>query len=282
MQIVSACIARDLPVYRVTVASLRKHLPGAEIHVITRKEDFPRFREACGADIHLWDEADLVPDMTLSALRQLPQPHFPKGAGWYFQQFLKYAFERVSNDEDYFLIWDADTVLLRPISFFSEDGRPLYTRATEHHRPYFETFEALFGESAPREFSFISQHQLIHKATLRAMLAEIEDRHPTSRNWAWAIMENLRGEGSNRFSEYETYGHYVKLRNPDSVAFRDLKWTRHGEKWAGYPPVESKLHLIAESHDFAAFEAFFSLRNRLKRYLRRILGQQHQNDYPGT
>jgi hypothetical protein len=202
----------------------------------------------------------------LSALRQLPQPHFPKGAGWYFQQFLKYAFERVSNDEDYFLIWDADTVLLRPISLFTEAGLPLYTRATENHRPYFETFEALFGEPAPREFSFISQHQLIHKATLREMLAEIEARHPASQNWAWAIMDNLRGEGSNRFSEYETYGHYVKLRYPETIATHALPWLRDGTRIAGYPPSDRALAALQREYFFAAFEAGQS---KLRIFLRR-------------
>lgn len=281
MQVVSSCIARDLPVYRVTVRSLRAHLPGAEIHVVTRKDDFSKFREACGQDIHLWDEAELVPGMTLAELREMPQPYFPKGAGWYFQQFLKYAFEGVSNSDEYFLIWDADTVLLRPVPFFAPDGRPFYTKAAEHHRPYFETFEALFGEKAPREFSFISQHQIVRKATLRQMLTEIETRHPGSRNWAWAIMDNLRGEGSNRFSEYETYGHYLKLRHADDFVARELKWTRHGERSAGYPPSEAKLPALGEEYDFAAFEAFFSLRNRLKRYLRRLLRQAHTSDYTG-
>ena len=280
MQIVSACLARDLPVYRVTARSLRAHVPGAELHVVTRKEDFGRFREACGNEVQLWDEAELVPGMTLPELGKLPQPYFPKGAGWYFQQFLKFAFERVSNNDEYFLIWDADTVLLRPIEFFSADGRPYYTRASEHHLPYFQTFRALFGEDAPREFSFISQHQIVRKSTLRSMLSEIETRHPGSRNWAWAIMNNLRGEGSNRFSEYETYGHYLKLRYPEDFVARDLRWTRHGERRAGYPPVEAKLPLLASDHDFAAFEAFFSVRNRLKRYLLRMCGKATVTDYP--
>jgi hypothetical protein len=255
MQIVSACLARDLPVYELTVNSLRTHLPGAEIHVITRKEDFPKFRQACGRDIHIWDESELVQDMTLTGLREMPYSFFPKGAGWYFQQFLKYAFEQVSNHDEYFLIWDADTVLLKPIELFDSEGKPYYTKADEHHRPYFETFEQLFGVPAAREFSFISQHQIIHKPTLHQMLGEIEARNPDARNWAWAIMQNLRGEGSNLFSEYETYGHYMKLRHPGDFVTRDIKWLRDGTLQAGYPPKVEALHNLADKYTFAAFEA---------------------------
>ncbi|MEO5917126.1 MAG: DUF6492 family protein [Luteolibacter sp.] len=279
MQVVSACIARDLPIYQIACASLRTHLPDPEINLITRKEDFTRFRNACGTDLVLWDENALLPGMTLKELREMPLPFFPKGAGWYFQQFLKFAFVNVSGGGDHYLIWDADTVLLRPMDFFDSSGRALYTKAKEHHLPYFKTFEQLFGCTANREFSFISQHQIIDKTILRQMLAEIETKHPESRGWAWAIMENLRGEGSNLFSEYETYGHYAKWRHPESITFRDLQWTRNGERIAGYPPKPEKLGILAESYSYAAFETFFSLKNRIKRALQKLSGKKVIEDY---
>jgi hypothetical protein len=273
MQIISACLARDLPVYRATYQSLRRHLPGSDIHVVTKKEDFPKFKEACGPELTLWDEAELVPHMTLGELRKMPFPFFPKGAGWYFQQFLKFAFVTVANDRDkHFLIWDADTVLLRTVEFFDDDGRPYYTKATEHHLPYFETFDALFDEPAIREFSFISQHQIINKTILRDMLSEIELRHPKSKNWAWAIMENLRGKGSNLFSEYETYGHYLKSRHPDSFVIRNLDWTRNGGKFAGNPPQQEKIGELGSRFDFAAFEVSHSLRRKIFYKLKKIIG----------
>jgi hypothetical protein len=263
MQIVSTCLARDLPVYRATYQSLRRHLPESEIHVITKKEDFQKFSKTCGPNLVLWDESNLLPQMTLGELRKMPLPFFPKGAGWYFQQFLKYAFVNVSNDDEYYLIWDADTVLLRPIEFFTPDGKPFYTTAAEHHIPYFETYQALFGTKANRDFSFISQHQVICKSILREMLSTIESRNPQSKSWAWAIMENLCGNGSNLFSEYETYGHYIKSVNPDSFVVRNLEWTRQGGKFAGNPPKDKKLEILSEKFVFAAFEASDSTLRRL-------------------
>lgn len=279
MQIVSACIARDLPVYRITCESLRKHVPGAEINVITRKEDFQKFWNTCGSDVILWDENTLIPEMSFSDLKRVNLTFFPNGAGWYFQQFLKFAFTNVSNSDEHYLIWDADTVLLKPVEFFDSGGRPFYTRAEEHHLPYFQTFEQLFGTPATREFSFISQHQVINKSYLREMLDEIETRNPEARNWAWAIMANLRGEGSNLFSEYETYGHYVKDKRPETMSFRNLEWTRNGERYAGYPPAQDKLHKLPPELSFAAFETFFSLKNRIIRTLRRFAGKKIIDNY---
>lgn len=270
MQIVSTCLARDLPIYKLTATSLRENLPESELHVVTRKEDFAKFRHECGLDLVLWDEASLIPRMTLEDIKSAELPFPERGSGWYFQQFLKYAFAEVSNSDDHFLIWDADTILLRPLAFLSEAGKPIYTEATENHSPYFETFEALFGRKADREYSFISQHQMIRKSILREMLSDIERRFPSSRNWAWAILENLRGQGTNLFSEYETYGHYLKWKYPDSFEVRRLRWDRHGEKYAGYPPSLKKLRAVKNDFDFLAFEAVFSVRNKIIRRIRQF------------
>ena len=89
MQIVSACLARDLTVYSITYKSLRQHLPEAELHIITRKQDFESFRRACGPELQLWDEEKLVPGMTLADLRKLPLSFFPRGAGWDFRSPLR-------------------------------------------------------------------------------------------------------------------------------------------------------------------------------------------------
>jgi hypothetical protein len=268
MEIVSACLARDLPIYKVTCDSLRRFIPDAEIHVITRKQDFRKFQDACGTDITIWDENDLIPEMTMAQLRQMPFSFFPQGAGWYFQQFLKFAFEKVSGPDEHYLIWDADTVLLKPLEFFDQEGRALYTMAEEHHSPYFETFEALFQQPATRQFSFISQHQIIEKRLLREMLSEIERKHASSRNWAWAIMENLKGEGTNLFSEYETYGHYARIHRPGSVAFRSLPWIRNGSSVAGYPPNQKSLDRLAKLYSFAAFEVSDTRPRRVLRWLK--------------
>jgi hypothetical protein len=271
MEIVSACLARDLPVYRLTSESLRTHIPKASLHLITRKQDFSKFRDACGSNLQLWDEDTLVPQMTLSSLRQHPLPFFPAGAAWYFQQFLKWGFLEHSNADSHYLIWDADTILLRPLEFFNHEDRAFLTTSSEYHLPYFQTFEALIGQPPTDRVSFISQHQLIDKSILRELLAEISSKSPSGRGWAWSVIENLKGNGTNLFSEYETYGHYARLRHPGQILLRELPWTRHGRKLAGYPPRSECFESIAKSNAFAAFEANASLRGFCIHTLRKLL-----------
>jgi hypothetical protein len=271
MEVVSTCLLRDLPVYRAACESLRRNMPGATLHLITRRQAFAAFRDACGSDLILWDEDELVPNMTIENLRQYPLPFFPAGAGWYFQQFLKWGFARVSNEAPHYLIWDADTVLLRPLDFFDSEGRTYLTRASEFHRPYFETFKNLVGDSPCEQVSFISQHQLVNKAVLNELLDLINDKSESGKGWAWAIVENLAGQGSNLFSEYETYGHYLRLRHPDLAVTRELSWTRMGRKEAGYPPKADKLAALGGRYDYAAFESNYSLRGFFVHWLRKFL-----------
>jgi hypothetical protein len=271
MEIVSSCIARDLPIYRLTSESLKANVPGASLHVITRKSDFTAFRNACGSDVQLWDEDALVPNMTLESLRKHPLPFFPAGAGWYFQQFLKWGFAAVSNTDPHYLIWDADTILLRPMDFFDDADRPYLTTAPECHPPYFQTFENLIGAPPEDRASFISQHQIIDKVILRELLGVIDARSPSDRGWAWTIIELMRGEGSNLFSEYETYGHFVRARHPGTSVLRELPWTRGGRKLAGYPPTPESLGELASHFDFAAFESNSSLRGLCVHWTRKLL-----------
>ena len=271
MEILSTCLARDLPIYRLTYKALLEHFPGAIPHVVTRKPDFPKFRNACGSDLHLWDENDLVPDMTLQALKAYPLPFFPAGAGWYFQQFLKWAFVEVSNSDSHYLIWDADTVPLRHLDFFDPEGRPYLTTSSEYHQPYFQTFEALTAIRPLDHTSFISQHQIIDKAILRELLNEIIVNHPNTGGWAWSIIESMRGQGTNLFSEYETYGHYCRTTHPDRCVVRKLLWNRDGQKLAGFPPHMEKLSALARNHVFISFESNRSLKGWCVHWLRKLL-----------
>jgi hypothetical protein len=205
--------------------------------------------------------------MTLEALRTLSLPGFPHGAGWYFQQLLKLQFSFSRTEDDYYLIWDADTIPLRPLEFFDEKGAMLLTIADEEHAPYFETYRKLLGEEPRREFSFISQHIPVRKSILREMLSHIEARQPGNENWAWKIMRNLEGTHVNLFSEYEMIGHYVKNHYPEQAVLRRLPWLRTGSLEVGGIPSAADLDRLGKDYAYAAFE---SSQRLLRRTVRRF------------
>jgi len=268
LDIVTACRAADLRILRLTFAALKKYVPLRRLYVITAQSNFQRCRRALGEEVVLIDEDTFIPGMTLDALRQLQLPGFPRGAGWYFQQLLKFQFAFTEPGEEFYLIWDADTIPLRPLEFFDERGAMLFTTADEEHAPYFETYRHLLGEEPNREFSFISQHIIVRKSILREMLEKIETRFPGEENWAWKIMRHLEGAGTNLFSEYEMYGHYVKNHYPEQAVYRQLPWLRHGSRAVGGAPSPLDLERLGQEYAFAAFESSQRFLRTCLRWLR--------------
>jgi uncharacterized protein DUF6492 len=255
LDVVTTCRSADSGILQVTLDGLRRFVPFRKAHVITACKNMRKFRRALGPDVELIDENAFIPEMTLSRLKKLSLPGFPQGAGWHFQQLLKLAFSFHEPDDDYFLIWDADTVPLRPLQFFDESGRMLFTTAEEEHAPYFDTYRKLLREEPHRGFSFISQHMIVQKSIAREMLGKIETNFSGQDSWAWKIMRNLEGTSTTLFSEYEMLGHFVKNHYPSRAAFRKLSWLREGALRTSRIPSKKELDQLAQTYDFAAFES---------------------------
>ena len=127
--------------YRV-LAQLQRNLIGTGmdyIYILTDKSNFKQlsYTQKMG-NIRLIDENSLLQGLSLNSVREYIKSQGatnPKRTGWYLQQLLKYAFAQTKYAQEYYLTWDADTLLLKPIEFF-KDGHPLFTKKTEYHEPY--------------------------------------------------------------------------------------------------------------------------------------------------
>ncbi len=284
LQVVTACRVRDLPVLKIAVERLRRHIPFGGVNVLAPDRDCARIAARLRGQVNVIPENGFVPGMTIEQLRECRLEGFPRAAGWYFQQLLKLQFAFVDPEDDYYLIWDADTVPLRPLRFFDPAGRMLLTKAQEHYLPYFETYRSLFGTEPHREFSFIAQHILVQKSVAREMLSRIEQRVPGTGNWAWKLMRALPSTGKNLFSEYETYGHYIKNYHPERVVFVERPWQRAITHYTGRPiPKEKELEHLARRYDYAAFERVYSGWRRVAySLLMRIRGRPANPRLPGV
>jgi hypothetical protein len=179
-------------------------------------------------------------------------PRQPQRAGWYLQQFLKLSFGQYAGVFRY-LIWDADTVLLKPIEFF--DGEMvLLNRAREFNKPYFDTFERLLGYAAPLKSSVISQYAPIESAHVGEMQNQIESRH--GREWIEAVLAGLPGDFQSEFSEYETYGNFLASRYPHKIRLVRHKWLRYGADVVGNVETQSLEALKRKfaRYSYVAFE----------------------------
>lgn len=282
LQIVTTCRAYDLPVLEIAIGKIYAHLPIKKFYVIAPNPDCDQMRSRLGHRAEIIPENEFIPGMNIGQLRSLKMFGFPKNAGWYFQQFLKLQFAFVEPDNDFYLIWDADTIPLRRMCFFNSDGKMLLTKATEYHRPYFETYHRLFNADAHREFSFISQHMPVQKSLVREMLLKIGNDRDGKQHWAWKVMASLPAINDlHLFSEFETCGHYMKNFHPERVAFVARPWWRFGTDSAnGKPPSEEDLKKLAENFEFASFEkAAQGLRLLAKRLLGKIPRAKDRKDF---
>lgn len=270
--VVSTCRARDLPVLSLTAGKLPQMVPLKALYVVAPQSDCRLMERRLGNNVCVIPEDEFIPGMTLQELRKAQVPGFPAGAGWYFQQFLKLQFAFLETDEDYYLVWDADTVPLRPMRFFDREGRMLLTRATEYHTPYFATYRNMFGHDANRECSFVAQHMVIQKSVAREMLSLIESRIPGEGSWAWKIVQALPRTGVNLFSEYETYGHFIKNAYPERVLVIDRSWQREmTQRSVRAVPTPSELSEYAKCFDYVAFERAYAGWRRAAVWIKRSL-----------
>lgn len=185
-------------------------------------------------DMVKWvDENDIIPFsdvhgcMTNHLKDMLKGEPLPRGiTGWYYQQFLKMQYSAFCQDE-YYMVWDGDTVPCRPIKMFSDDtGKPYLDLKHEYHPEYFETLgKILPGMKKVIERSFISEHMLMKKDIMQSLIRDIEanDNIPGDKFWE-KIINCIEPEKiyDSSFSEFETYGTYVALKY--SSLYRLREW----------------------------------------------------------
>lgn len=251
-----ACRLRDAPVLTAAVSGIRRYFRVNNVYVGITMRHATHLQKLLGKKAIVIPEEEILPELRLTDLRRANLPHFPGVAGWYYQQFLKFAFAEKSS-LPFCLIWDADTVPLREITFFDEKERVYLTDAEEYHPAYFATFENMFGYKAPSKRSFISQHIMIETKMLSEMLAEFRMRCASSNHWSYYIVNNLAktSDGKNLFSEYETYANYMLAKHPERISFRSLRWKRIPNPYLWKIAPQKILQEIGAGLDFIGFES---------------------------
>ncbi len=177
--------------------------------------------------------------------------------GWYFQQFLKMGYARYCED-NYYLVWDADTAPLREIDMF-EGQHPLFDIKTEEHLPFFHTIENIFdGMYKIIDHSFISEHMVIKCDIMNNLVQEIENNPCLQGNcWYEKILRAIEPKEllQSGFSEFETYGTYCTVRYPEQYKFRDWKSCREGNLYFEAESLTQKeKKWLAREFDAISFE----------------------------
>jgi len=259
----------------LSIISLARHVAPHHIYVITPRENFPFFKSMQDdLRVTLLDENCLIPEIDLRSIGDFIEKAGEKRsrAGWYFQQFLKMAACFLPDMSEHYLVWDADTVMLKPIQFINDQNQVLVKPSSEYHQPYFDTYQRIFGKTRSVDYSFISEHFMIKTQYMNELIAAIESRTNSKRHWVWEIMEavetkHLSGAG---FSEYETYGNFVHTVHPGALAVRPLPTIRYGARKFGLIPNQYDLYRLSRSCAYASFESWDAgnpLRRRIEKSL---------------
>ena len=154
--------------------------------------------------------------------------------GWYVQQFIKMEFSRFTHD-NYYLIWDSDTIPLKFVNMFADDGKPYFDMKTEYYPAYFDTINRILpGITKAVNKSFISEHMIIRSEYMREMILEIEALSCLEGdNFQEKIINAIDADDLSKsgFSEFETYGNYILARHEGSYILRDWHSLRQGGRF---------------------------------------------------
>lgn len=225
--------------------------------VDTWRDKFGISKEAAG-----WmDEDSLVP---FDAVRDIIQDIFPDAkvqrgfVGWYYQQFLKMSYAHVTEDEYYF-VWDGDTIPVRPVSMRAKDGVPYFDTKKEYYEPYFISMKVLFsGMDKCIQSSFISEHMLVKSDYMRDVQKCLMENDALQGDTFYERI--LRGIGNPRlndasFSEFETYGTFVVKNYPESYRLRKwMSFRNAGQYFDANTISDSDIEWLGKDFDAISFE----------------------------
>lgn len=154
-----------------------------------------------------------------------------KKFGWYVQQFLKMAYS-LRCKEDYYLLWDADTIPLKAIHLFDDYNKPFLDYKTEYNEPYFKTIATILpGYSKTFRGSFIAEHMLIKASIMKDLIRDIENNTEIEGSTFDQIIINSIDSNDlteGGYSEFETYGTYVIKKFKDAYTLRRWRSMRYG------------------------------------------------------
>ncbi|MEK4047855.1 DUF6492 family protein [Paenibacillus sp. FSL H8-0048] len=208
-------IEKDLATLSFVIDSLRRYVqhPISNIYIVSPENS--RIRQLCSRKACVFVNETTVLPFTKKAIRYSSSRW--NRSGWLYQQLLKMNGDQVCR-EKYFLVIDADTVLIRPHRFRSGGKSIFYCRSWSQPE-YFRTYRKLLGVPAPSPKSFVTHYMLFESAKLANLKRKIAARHGMS--WHAAILHSINKKRQFGFSEFETYANYVYSTNRASVLLKN-------------------------------------------------------------
>lgn len=241
-RVVSICHQSHKDVWKLTSELLPRFVKADEYFVYVPQKEMDDFRKVSSPLITVRSQESLDVGFGNLLLEKVKENFNEARFGWYLQQLYKIE-ALIESPTSATIIWDADGVPTRSIEMFNQKNEPLYMRATENHRAYFEMIERFLGLPIVQNQSFIVPGFPMLRAWINEFVEFIESRH-AGKTWFEAIIQDtdLRLQGG--FSEFETLGTWVANSYPQKWHPIDLNWERYGQSRFDYARNLSPVSLV--------------------------------------
>jgi len=178
--------------------------------------------------------------------------------GWYIQQFIKMAYSIICKD-DYYLIWDSDTIPVKPLKLFDKKKKPFFHVRKIIAKPYFITLKKVFPNLGQiYNYSFVTEHILIKTEIMKNLIQKIEENNNLIGDiWYEKIINSidLKYLGNIGFSEFETYGTFSSIYYKNLYIIKPWKSLREGKKYYNIKSFNSSdIQIISKKYDAISFE----------------------------
>lgn len=252
--VISSCHSNHIEVWKVAAERLIKFVPSNRYIVVVPDSEVSLFESCSPPQIEVIPESDTLGDLGNALEQKVVNASNTVRKGWYLQQFLKLATLFDHRHLEQVVIWDADTVPLRPIRFFDEvSGSPIYYTSNERHLSYLDCVQCILGLDRLGSETFVAQCFPILGVDIRALHTSLESDNLT---W-WEVMLNcIDFSLESGFSEYELLGTFVLSRHL-TIARQTGKWVRDGKLlWKSAEKIPEVPRILGRSLDFVAFESW--------------------------
>jgi hypothetical protein len=154
--------------------------------------------------------------------------------GWYLQQLLKlYSGRTIKGILEMYLVIDADTFFIKPVSFVDNLGRHLFGYGTEYHQPYFDHMKHLHPslEKILSDKSGICHHMLFSNRYLDELFTLVEEYHGNNKKFWQIFLDFVCKKQCLRAgaSEYEMYFNFVLKYHSEKILIRPLNYINSGK-----------------------------------------------------
>lgn len=241
---------KDFDVLRHCVRGALRYIEGLRFLHVVAAEPFV----ADDSRVRWVDEraAKALPDVAQVAA--LLAPHGDAATartGWLYQQLMKLgAPGYISDLTSAYMVIDADVIWLRRLPCAVDAGvRFPYTLAYEHHPPYRDAYERLFGAAPKAPFSLTAHQMTYDQVLLSEMKRDIERNHDGS--WWQAYIRAMDPREASPISELDIYGFWVLEHHPELALRRQLSYLN-------VPVIPGPLGraVYARDYDFVAAHAY--------------------------